>query len=309
VTTLYTIDCEYQFKDYAASYLLIEEGKATFIENNTAFCVPKLLRTLREAGLDGADVEYVIVTHVHLDHAGGTSALMARCPNAICLAHPRAARHLIDPSRLVAGARQVYGEKRFSELYGEISGIPAARVRAMQDEEKLEWGKREFTFLHTRGHANHHFCVHDSKLEGTFTGDAFGIRYPVLQTSGLFVFPSTSPTEFHAGEAQKSIHRIAVRSKRVFPTHFGQCNDVEGMKNQLLDWIEFSALLQDRASRSGLEPAPMLALCQQAVDGRFREALSEKGLLNASNWELTRLDRELNAAGIQHAAASSIPNA
>ncbi len=302
MAALYTIDCDYLFKEYAASYLLVEGGKAAFIENNTAFCVPKLLATLQQAGLRASDVEYVIVTHVHLDHAGGTSALMERCPNAVCLAHPRAAKHLIDPSRLVTGARKVYGEKRFSELYGEIGGIAAARVRVMHDEETLVWGQRQFTFLHTRGHANHHFCIHDSLLEGTFTGDAFGIHYPSLQSGGLFVFPSTSPTEFHAGEARESIHRIASRSKRVFPTHFGQCNEVLTMKEQLLDWIDFSEKLQLRAAESGLS-------CQQEVDERFRQALSQRGILSESTWELTKLDRELNAAGIQHAAASSIPTA
>lgn len=307
MSQLYTIDCDYQFKEYAASYLLIEGSKAAFVENNTTFCVPKLLRTLEQAGLQASDVEYIIVTHVHLDHAGGTSALMALCPNAVCLAHPRAVKHLVDPSRLVAGARHVYGEKRFSELYGEIGAVPAARVRALQDEEKLRWGAREFTFLHTRGHANHHFCIYDSSLEGTFTGDAFGIHYPSLQLSGLFVFPSTSPTEFHAQEARESIYRVANCSKRVFPTHFGECKEVLAMKEQLLDWIDFSEELQLRAAQSGLDSAGRLALCQQDIDERFRRELQKRGLLSAATWELTKLDRELNAAGIAHAAASSIP--
>lgn len=164
-----TIDCDYLFPQYAASYLLIEGDRAAFIENNTVHAVPRLLSALKQAGLTPEQVEYVVITHVHLDHAGGSAALMQACPGATLLAHPRAARHVKDPSRLIAGARAVYGDARFEALYGKIDPVPAERVREMGDEEILRWRGREWTFLHTRGHANHHFCIYDSALKGVFT--------------------------------------------------------------------------------------------------------------------------------------------
>ncbi|MBY0370332.1 MBL fold metallo-hydrolase, partial [bacterium] len=118
VSSLDTIDCGYCFDDFAASFLLVEGNRAAFVETNTAHAVPRFLEALRKRGLGPEAVDYIVVTHVHLDHAGGTAALAAACPQARVLAHPRAARHLKDPSKLVASAKAVYGEERFSELYG-----------------------------------------------------------------------------------------------------------------------------------------------------------------------------------------------
>src|SRR5262249_54286000 len=149
-------------------------------------------------GLGPEAVDYLIVTHVHLDHAGGSSLLMRECPNARLLAHPRAIPHLVDPSKLVASARQGYGDAEFEKLYGRIDPIEAGRVRAMDDGSRLGWAGAELEFLHTRGHANHHFCIllsESGKPRSIFTGDSFGLAYPELQQSGLFIFPSTSPTD------------------------------------------------------------------------------------------------------------------
>jgi glyoxylase-like metal-dependent hydrolase (beta-lactamase superfamily II) len=307
VQKLITIDCDYVLPEYAASFLIIDQGKAVFIENNTQHCVPKLLATLVHAGLQPKDVDYVIVTHVHLDHAGGTSELMAHCPEAKVLAHPRAARHIVDPSRLVEGAKQVYGEERFLKLYGSIVGVPADRVQSMEDGEVLQWQNREFHFLHTRGHANHHFCIHDTLLNGTFTGDAFGIHYPSLQRQGLFVFPSTSPVDFHAVEARKSIDRIlALRGSQIFFTHFGQSTQVSAIAEQLHKWIDFSEALQNEAAQRAPDREEVYRFCLDRIDERFRAVLSAKGLDPGAFWSLLKFDRELNAAGIAHAAIQSI---
>src|SRR5690606_13064670 len=201
-----TIDSGYMGqRGVAAAFLVHDAGEAAFVETSTALAAPRMLRALEEEGLRPEQVRYVVITHVHLDHAGGASALMRACPEATLLAHPRAARHAIDPSRLVASATAVYGEARFRELYGAIEPIPAQRVRAVDDGEVLPLGRRELSFLHTRGHANHHFVVHDRAAGGVFTGDAFGIGYPALQTDGRFVFPSTSPTDFDPVAARESL--------------------------------------------------------------------------------------------------------
>lgn len=297
-----TIDCDYLFPRYAAAFLLVEGRKAAFIENNTTHSVPKLMKALAEQGLQPADVEYVVITHVHLDHAGGSSALMKLCPNATLLAHPRAARHIKDPSRLIAGAKAVYGEERFSALYGEIEPVAPERVKEMQDGEALAWGNRQWEFFHTRGHANHHFCLWDSSLRATFTGDSFGIGYPDLQTAGRFIFPSTSPTDFDADEALKSVARVAsLPGDRAFLTHFGEVRGIKECAAQLVDWIQASERWRKEAMTR--PEAERLGFLQAEIDARFRRELTARGLDSPANWELLKLDRELNAAGLAHAAA------
>ena len=298
-----TIDCRYIFPRFAASYLLREGDRALFVDNNTACAVPLLLERLRQEGLSPEQVDYAIVTHAHLDHAAGSRALLDACPNAMLLAHPRAAGHIIDPSRLAASARKVYGDRAFEELYGTVGAVAAARVRAMQEGEVLRWGGRELSFLHTRGHANHHFCVHDPASQGVFTGDAFGLAYPDLQKGGLFIFPSTSPTGYEPEEARASVERIVrTGAQRAFLTHFGELKNLRAAADQLLKHLDFSARLLEHAVHSGLSDADLAGFCEQSLREHYRVVLERLGLAEAGAWELLKLDLELNAAGIAHAA-------
>lgn len=305
MSNVLTIDTQYLGRPgFAAAFLIVEGDRAAFVENNTVHAVPRLLSALREAGLSPEQVDYAIVTHAHLDHAGGSSALMEACPNATLLAHPRAARHLIDPSRLVASARAVYGEERFRALYGEINPIPAGRVRSMEDGERVRWGSRELFFFHTRGHANHHLCVHDSGSNGIFTGDAFGLVYPALQGSGTFAFPTTSPTDYLPDEALKVVRQIAARgADRVFPTHFGEHTDVAEIARQLTADLELAAGVFASARDSGLTGAELEKHCHDALARHMSERLRARGLPETKEtWDLLALDLELNAQGIAWAA-------
>jgi glyoxylase-like metal-dependent hydrolase (beta-lactamase superfamily II) len=193
---LHTVDCDYLGAEFACAYLRVSGGEAAVIETNTSHAAPKILAALDAAGVARESVRYVVITHIHLDHAGGAHALMRALPHATLLAHPRAARHAIDPSRIVAGATAVYGAARFAELYGEVLPIDAARVRAMDDDSEVPFGAGALRFLHTRGHANHHMVVHDPQRDTVFTGDAFGLVYPALQRAERFIFPSTSSRTF-----------------------------------------------------------------------------------------------------------------
>ena len=136
-----TIDCEYTGEQgVAAAYLAIDGDEAAFVETNTNHATERLLASLAQAGMRAEQVRYIIITHVHLDHAGGAGSLMAACPNATLLAHPRAAPHVIDPSRIVKGSTAVYGAERFAELYGEIRPVSAERVQALEDGETRTLG-------------------------------------------------------------------------------------------------------------------------------------------------------------------------
>jgi glyoxylase-like metal-dependent hydrolase (beta-lactamase superfamily II) len=289
-------------KRFAAAYLLIDGDRAAFIDNNTNAAIPRLLAALEARGLEPGQVDYLIITHVHLDHAGGTSRLAEACPQATVLAHPRAAPHIIDPTRLVASASAVYGEEEFRRLYGTIEAVAEDRVRAMDDEETLAFGGRELRFLHTRGHANHHFCIADSGSGAIFTGDAFGLVYPDLQG---FAFPSTSPTDFEPELAREAVHRlVAEKPSCLYPTHFGAVTDIEAAADQLLRHLDFAEALRDEARDSDLPDEALEAWCEPRLRDYFRGLLDARGELGGdpATWALIDLDIRLNAQGIAFAA-------
>lgn len=308
-----TIDCEYLYPEFAAAYLLIDQpsgkpvsqARAAFIDNNTAHSVPLLLQALKSEGLTPAQIDFVIITHVHLDHAGGTSQLIKACPQATCLAHPRAAKHLLDPSKLIQSARQVYGDEPFERMYGKIEPIPAPRVRAVEDDERIELGSSDsapLRFIHTRGHANHHMCIVDPESASIFTGDAFGLAYPALQRQGLFIFPTTSPTDFDYSAAIESVDRIvATGSKQAYPTHFGAVNDLTGAAKQLHAHLEFSRQLIDQGLHSAETISALTVTFERELSQHLRQAAQAIGLvLTKTDLELLRLDLELNAQGLAH---------
>ena len=301
-----TIDSLYLGRpEFAAVYLLVDQDRAAFFDNNTNSAVPQLLERLSSLGLAPEQVEYLIITHVHLDHAGGTSAMARACPNATVLAHPRAAPHIIDPSKLVASAASVYGADEFDRLYGRIEAVPADRVRVMEDEEILRFGSRELRFLHTRGHANHHFCIHDSATGAIVCGDAFGLHYPALQRAGTFAFPSTSPTDFEPELARESVQRLVdERPSCLYPTHYGAVTDIERAAGQLLRHLDFAERLRDTAQASDLADEALERYCQERLLDYFRGQLDALGSLDHDPqlWSLIQLDIELNAQGIAFAA-------
>ncbi|MEQ9363867.1 MAG: MBL fold metallo-hydrolase [Leptospirales bacterium] len=299
-----TIDCDYVYPQAAAAYLIVEGDRAAFVENNTAHAVPRLLAALDRQGLTPEQVEYAIITHVHLDHAGGTSALLAACPNATVLAHPKAARHVIQPERLVESSRAVYGPEVFEKLYGEIHPVPAERVRTMQDGEELKFGERILRFIYTRGHADHHFCIFDTKSRGIFTGDSFGIGYVDLQSAGPFLYPSTTPTQFHADEARKSVRLIRESgAERAYLTHFGAFEDMAAGEEQMLRGLDAMEALFESARDGGLEGDALQHDCEAGVRSYFEEKLKRHKLtLNDNQWRLLGLDIGINAMGIAYAA-------
>jgi glyoxylase-like metal-dependent hydrolase (beta-lactamase superfamily II) len=309
-----TIDCQYIRPQFAAAFLIQESKKALFIENNTSHSVPILLAELARQGLTPNDVEYLIITHVHLDHAGGSAELMNACPRATLLAHPKAAIHAIDPSKLVSSAKKVYGDSEFERLYGQIGKIEASRVRSVQDGEILKFGSRELQFLFTRGHANHHICIFDSGSKGIFTGDSFGLAYPALQSHGLFIFPSTSPTDFDAIEAKKSIEKITQSgAQSAYLTHFGEVKDLSGAAQQLISHLNFCEELLDQAVQNVEFQENLEVFCHQKLNAYFKKILESQGFtVNEWLWNYLQLDIELNAAGIAYAARrkrSSMPPA
>ena len=300
------IDCEYQGPRHAASYLLTSQGKAAFVENNTQFAVPLLLDALRAQGLTPEDVAYLIITHVHLDHAGGTAALAAACPNAAVLAHPRAVRHLINPRALVAGATAVYGNEPFARLYGEIQPVAEDRVRAMEDETTVVLGTRMLRFLHTSGHANHHLCIHDSASGGVFTGDMFGIGFdPLRKSARPFLHFSSAPIHFDPEAARTSIARIlALNPQRLYLTHFGAIEDVAGATSVLRESLDGLADILALAVQIDLCGDAMVAWCHDRVHEAVNALVVSCGVsLSDTDRAELNLTLDVDAQGIAWVAA------
>ena len=297
-----TIDCDV-LPRFTAAYLRIAGDECAFIEAHTSHALPKLLAALETAGKKPAQVRYLVVTHAHLDHAAGASAVLAACPNATLVAHPRAAKNLIDPARLIAGATQVYGAERFAKLYGTIDPIPQERVKTLADGESIELGGAKLEALHTAGHAWHHFAVDDPTLSTVYTGDTFGLVYPALQRGLRFALATTSPTGFHAAEARKSVDRIlGLYRDAACLTHFDEVRDLAECGRQIHGWIDRSEQWVSEGVASSLTGKEL----EVAISSKLRAAIaadtSARGLeLTAADWELLALDIELNGQGLAYA--------
>ena len=218
------IDASYIRDGLACFYLVEQDGECAIIETGTSHSAGNLRQVMAGRGLAPEQVRYVIPTHVHLDHAGGAGTMMAEFPNARLLIHPRGAQHMIDPGKLIASARGVYGEEQFRQLYGQILPIAPHRVREIDDGETVSLGSRKFEFRHTRGHANHHFCIWDEMSRGWFSGDMFGISYPWFRfDSGDFLMPATTPTQFDPDAYLASLELLAgYQPERAYLTHYGE---------------------------------------------------------------------------------------
>ena len=272
------IDSEYYSKDFAAIYLLKQKNKVIIIETGTNYSVPYVKEALSQIGLSFSDVSYVIPTHVHLDHAGGAGLLMMQCQNAALVVHPRGARHLIDPSKLIAGAKAVYGENKFKEYYGEIFPIDANRVIQADDNFILDFDRRELRFIDTPGHARHHFCIWDKATKSMFTGDTFGISYRDLDHQDeLYILPSTSPVQFDPEALIQSINRIMeFKPERVCLTHFSAIKPTKKATNKLIESIHFvSNLAIKYADKNDSE-----SIIYKKMMDYFLEGLNEIGFQN-----------------------------
>ncbi len=230
--------CDLGKENRTGTYVLHEE-ELTLIETSASPSIPYLLKGLEDLEIVPAEIKYIIVTHIHLDHAGGAGLLLEKCPNAQIIVHPKGKRHLADPSRLIQGARAVYGEQ-FDELFYPILPIPEDRLIIKEDGENLQIGpNRILTFLDTPGHANHHFSIYDPYSDGMFTGDTVGVYYTELLSQGLeFYLPSTSPNQFNPHAMLAAADRMEnLNIERIYFGHYGMSEHPGLVYKQLRYWL------------------------------------------------------------------------
>ena len=299
---IHTIDTAFQRAHFDAAYLVVEHGRGALVDCGTQHSIPAILATIARAGLAPADVDWLILTHVHLDHAGGAGALMRLLPNAQLLVHPRGARHMIDPSALVAGATAVYGEAEIARSYGAIVPVPAERVTVADDGHTVDLAGRMLLCRDTPGHARHHLCVWDERSRSWFTGDTFGLSYRELDgPNGPFILPTTSPVQFEPEALKASIALLlSYRPQAMYLTHYDRIGEVEKLAADLIEQIDAMVVIArdcDAATadidgrharlRAALSGLYLRRACAQAVP------LDDAGVLRTID-----MDIELNAQGL-----------
>ena len=293
------IDTEYARSLQDASHLVIEDGRAAFVDTGVKDSVPLLIAALRAQGLDVGDVDYVILTHVHLDHAGGAGRLMQELPNARCVVHRYGARHMIDPAKLVAGTEAVYGVEQTRKTYGTILPIDERRIHVPEDGDWISLNGRELQLLDTEGHARHHHVINDPASKGVFTGDSFGVSYRELDTdNGEIVFPTSTPVQFDPVEAHKAVDRImGCEPEQLYLTHYSRVRNLERLAEQMHRGIDaYVAIAQQHEHDAGRS-----ANIRAGLTDYYAEQLADHGYTGsrAEMLEVMDIDIELNAQGLE----------
>ncbi|MDX2465518.1 MAG: MBL fold metallo-hydrolase, partial [Porticoccus sp.] len=315
---IYCIDARYVSQGVACCYLMVEGCDVAIIETGTAYTADAINEALLSLGLSDESVRYIIPTHVHLDHAGGAGVLMQRYPEAQLVIHPRGARHMINPTQLIAGSKAVYGEEKFTQFYGEIVPVSEGRVHAAEDGEKLNLNGRVLEFRHTPGHAEHHFCIWDAETKGWFSGDTFGISYQSMgkilggkalegnvfggknsdvEKSDRFIIPTTSPVQFNPDRLLASIDlMMSYDPERFYLTHYSVLEQpkqqADLLRVQIEDYRKIALSLREELDREK-------KIYQAVKDMTLARIATEQPTLDIKAMEkVLEMDFELNAQGL-----------
>lgn len=222
----------------AAAYAILS-SKPTLVETGTALSAPVVEKALHTLGIGAEDLATIVVTHIHLDHAGGVGDIAARFPNAKVVVHERGARHLVDPSKLMASARRVFGQT-MDEIFGDLLAVDADRLVILSERDTVDLGEgRSLESFYAPGHASHHVGLADSLTGDLFTGDAAGVYVPETQD----VRPATPPPDFDLDLTISSIQKMQdIKPTRLLFSHFGPVTDIdttlERSVEELKLWVE-----------------------------------------------------------------------
>lgn len=278
---------------------VINEEHLTIVETSASPSVPYILEGFKQLELDPLDLKYIIVTHIHLDHAGGAGLLLQSCPNAKVVVHPKGARHLAHPERLIEGARAVYGDQ-FDKLFDPILPVPEDKLITKADGETLEIGSNcKLHFLDTPGHANHHFSIYDPVSNGIFTGDTIGVYYHLLEDAGLnFCLPSTSPTQFNPEAMLRSLDRIRkLNVDQIFFGHFGATRRTSEIYRQIEEWLPVFIKTTEDAMNEGKGQEEVFARLYSAVQ---KHLLDQSVPQDHPVFDILKLDLDVCAMGLVH---------
>lgn len=297
---IFAFDAGYVRPILAAIHIVVENGRAALIDTGSNDSLPNTLEALARIGVAPEAVDYVVLTHIHLDHAGGAGTMMRAFPNARLVVHPRGARHMAEPSKLVAGVTAVYGEAYMQRVYGEILPVPAERILEAPEGYTFALSGRVFECMDTPGHAKHHMCIIDQRTGGIFTGDMFGLSYRELDVDGRkFIFPTTSPSQFDQGDMRASVQRLLdLQPPCLYLTHYGRLEAVAECGQALLKRLDATVNIA-----LALRAQPPETRHAEIKAGISRYLLDEARAHGCTLPEVTLLeiwetDLELNAQGL-----------
>jgi glyoxylase-like metal-dependent hydrolase (beta-lactamase superfamily II) len=274
-----------------ASYLIHAERPA-LIESGPSSCGPTLVEQLAALGIGPHDLAHIVVSHIHLDHAGGAGRLLRSFPGATVWVHERGARHLADPERLVASTIRTYGAQKVAELFGAVDPVPPEHLRPLNEGAVIDLGDRSILALDAPGHASHELFLVDSASGALFTGDGFGVSLPDVGV----LRPATPPPEFDLGLAVASIRRVRdLRPSTVVFSHFGAADDVEATCDLAIERLQaWTGTVGDALAR-GVAPGAIPEVLRAATAAETRAALAAG--LDIGRYEFLS-SYEMNAAGI-----------
>ncbi len=295
---IYLLDAHYLRDNLAAVYMIVEGDSVALVETANAPSLKYVLEALSKLNLTSEAVKYILLTHIHLDHAGGAGRYMDAFPHAQLVVHPKGVRHMVDPSYLEAGVVGVYGQEFVDQVYGKLTAIDVNRVISAEDGLVINLNSRELICRDTPGHANHHNIIIDGKTGGIFSGDIFGVAYPELNFKDKrLVFPTTTPVNFSPEKMLNSIKLIeSYAPKYVYLTHFGQIGNVEEIANELRRMVtDYVTITHDSAGAQDVVAEIANRLKQYIV-------LQAKSLglpLSADEvLALLEMDMQINAQGL-----------
>ena len=299
---IYTVDTGYIRPQFDACYIVMQRAPSSeriaIIDCGTTHSISRIIATLTDLECQPDQVDYIILTHIHLDHAGGAGHLMQLCPNAQLVVHPRGVKHMIDPTILKAGAKEVYGEEVFAKEYGDFQSVQAHRVIEAKDELMVNLAGRILLCIDTPGHAKHHITIWDQMSHGAFTGDTFGISYREFDTEkGVFIFPSTSPIHFDPKALRASIKKImSFKPEWIFPTHFSKIGQVQLLYQKLTEML---SRVED-LGKSVIKAEHRHELLKIGLLNLYIQELRDQGcqLSESKIDQLLQMDIDLNAQGM-----------
>jgi glyoxylase-like metal-dependent hydrolase (beta-lactamase superfamily II) len=291
------IDTRMFERENVTSAYLVTGPRPSLVETGSATVADEVREGLRSLGVGPDDLAHIVVTHIHLDHAGGAGTLAPHFPSATVWVHERGAPHLADPTRLTASAERIYGKDGLRRLFGPVEPVPEDRLRALTDMDSVDLGDgRSLTALHTPGHASHHVTLLDSETGGAFVGDALGVFLPDVQ----ILRPATPPPEFDLEQAIRSIERIRdVEPSRILFSHFGPVADVEHVTTLAITRLERWTGVVEEALEETDDPARVTELLREGTAMETNPADADEGRRAgvAERYELLS-SYEMNAMGI-----------
>lgn len=296
---IYGLDARYTRQEFDAIHLIVEKGRVAVIDTGTQYSVPHVLDALKALSLGPDAIDFIVLTHVHLDHAGGAGALLQHCPQAKVTVHPRGARHMVDPSKLWEAVCQVYSPEVAQRDYGGLTPIDSARIIETPEGSEISLAGRRIVFWDAPGHAKHHVFIVDAQSQSVFTGDTFGISYRDLDTAqGPYIFASCTPSQFDPQAMKASITRVMQSAPRaVYLTHYAELRTVQEAGQFLLGQIDRYVEIAHRHADKSTNRARAIEADLQGL--MFAEARAQG--VSLSDTELRRLldvDLRLNADGL-----------